>query len=175
MTQRRIYVHDVPSTTPAHDADPKGYTIGDVMREQAARDGDPADAGKQTAEMYEASGRALEEAGQPEQAIQSWHRAAIAHSKSGLHSGVLQAIIHCERLANHNDFAPELERKATGADAEGVEPVDLDVRPDILLGEQILREPARAASDGTTTTTDAKGVEVVDLSSRSDICVGEGK
>ena len=55
----------------AHDGEHSGYTIGDVLREQAARDGDPADAGKQTAEMYEASGRALEEAGQPEQAIQS--------------------------------------------------------------------------------------------------------
>ena len=154
-----------------HDTAQNGYTLGDAMREQAARDADPADAGKQTAEMYEASARELEAAGQPEAAIQSWHRAAIAHSKAGLHSGVLQAIVHCERLANHKAFAPELERKATGADAEGsVEVVDLDARPDVLLGEQVLREPAQPAE-----VTDAKGVEVVDLASRSDISIGEEK
>jgi hypothetical protein len=67
-----------------------------------------------------------------------------------------------------------LAERAEGAHAtdavDAVEVVDVANRPDILLGEQVLREPAQPAE-----VTDAKGVEVVDLASRSDISIGEEK
>jgi len=68
-------------------------------------------------EEHEASARALAAAEQKPAAIQSWHRAAVAHARAGNAAGVIAAIVHAEHLAGNQDFAPDLERKSTAADA----------------------------------------------------------
>jgi len=69
-----------------------------------------------TAEEHEFSARQLEEAGSTEAAIQSWHRAAVAHARAGNAGGVVAAIKEAERLAGHRDFAPALERGRNAGD-----------------------------------------------------------
>jgi hypothetical protein len=125
---KRIFAHDPvvqPNATPTY-AEPKGFTVGDRLREldaEAAKDPasasyDPNTDNQLGVDEYEASARALEDANQPASAIQSWHRAAIAHSVVGNHAGVKAAIVHAERLAGNADFAPSLTKKGTASDAE---------------------------------------------------------
>jgi hypothetical protein len=78
---------------------------------------DPNDKRHLGVEEHEASARALEAAEQKPAAIQSWHRAAIGHARAGNLPGVIAAIVRAEKLADHRDFAPDLERKSTAADA----------------------------------------------------------
>ncbi|MGA7741183.1 MAG: hypothetical protein WBP56_14465 [Polyangia bacterium] len=78
---------------------------------------DPADKSHLGFAEHEASARALEAAGQNPAAIQSWHRAIVSHARAGNLAGVIGAVKHCERLAGNQDFAPDLERKSTAADA----------------------------------------------------------
>jgi hypothetical protein len=93
----RISVHDVPTTTPARDAE-------------------FPDENQLTAEEHVASARALEAANQPAAAIQSWHRASVAFSKRGEHDQVSHCIRHAEQLAGNRDFSASLERKNAAAD-----------------------------------------------------------
>ena len=106
----RHYVNESTTT--------KGHTVGDYLREQAAsaKDADPNTKSHLGIEEHEASARSLADADQREPAIQAWHRAAIGHARAGNTAGVIAAILKAEHLANHNDFAPDIERKATAAD-----------------------------------------------------------
>jgi hypothetical protein len=161
-----------------HDTARSGYTIGDELRARAGRDGsDPNEANQVSTESHEHAARELESAGQPTSAIAGWLQAACGHSRDGNHAGVIQCITRAARLAGSPKFEPFVSKKATGdaqtaADAEGVEVVDVANRRDVLLGEQLQREPARAASDGTTTDASEGDVETVDLSTRHDIALG---
>jgi hypothetical protein len=116
-TMTRHLVHDIIQNT----SEPKGFTVGDYLAERAAldadADADPNDNNQMSVEEHEAAARALADANQKEEAIQSWHRSAIGHSKAGNHAGVVAAILKAERLAGHNAFAPALARKGTAADA----------------------------------------------------------
>ena len=86
---------------------------------------DPNDKRHLGVEEHEASARALEAAEQKPAAIQSWHRAAIGHARAGNLPGVIAAIVRAEKLADHRDFAPDLERKSIAADAAPVaEPIE---------------------------------------------------
>lgn len=115
----RIFVNDVPTE--------KSFgTVGEILRSaasvaDASTATDPNEKRHLGVEEHEASARALEAANQNPAAIQAWHRAAIGHARAGNLPGVIAAIIRAEKLADHNDFAPDIERKATGADAEPAE------------------------------------------------------
>jgi hypothetical protein len=97
--QRRVAVHDI--TQAGADA-AEGY--------------DPNATNQLTAAEYEAQARALEDANQANEAIQAWHRAAIAHSEAGNHAAAKACIVHAEHAAGNLDFSPALTRKGTAAD-----------------------------------------------------------
>lgn len=111
----RVSVHDVPT----HTTEKTFGTVGEILARQAASaaDADPNTKSHLGIEEHEASARALTAANQRQPAIQSWHRAAIGHARAGNAAGVIAAILKAEHLADNHDFTPDIERKATAADA----------------------------------------------------------
>jgi hypothetical protein len=58
----------------------------------------PAEVDGHSAEVHAGMGKHFEEAGSMHDAISSFHKAAVAHSKDGNHEGVVEAIGNAHRL-----------------------------------------------------------------------------
>ena len=158
-TPTRHSVHDIVEQPDREleraKANLAAYRAGKAADEQSqSPTGDPEAARHLSAEEHEVAARALESAEQKDEAISSWHRAACGHARANNAAGVIAAITHCERLANHNDFTPDLERKSTGADADWRNgPIESDRGPGCGPLEPAIERDCRDWQKPTTSAT----------------------